>query len=138
MAASGGGKGAGSNRLRLTISAGEALPEEIGLRWQAKVGTEVIDGIGSTEMLHIFLTNRPGQNKYGTTGKGVPGYEIKLVGEDGEPVPPDDRVAEPPTDGRRLAAVPRHWSNQNARRGRLPESARRRGRAKRRERPPRS
>jgi 4-hydroxybenzoate-CoA ligase len=81
------GKGAGSNRLRLTISAGEALPEEIGLRWQAKVGTEVIDGIGSTEMLHIFVSNRRGKVRYGSSGTPVPGYEAKLLDDDGAPVP---------------------------------------------------
>ena len=48
-----------------------------------RYGVEISDGLGTTEMLHIFLTNLPGANKYGTTGKGVPGYEIKLVGEDG-------------------------------------------------------
>ena len=51
-----------------------------------RYGVEISDGLGTTEMLHIYLTNRPGANKYGTTGKGVPGYEIKLIGEDGKPV----------------------------------------------------
>ncbi len=74
-------RGAGSSRLRLTSSAGEALPEEIGKRWQQAVGTEVIDGIGSTEMLHIFLSNRPGSVRYGTSGKPVPGYEARIVDE---------------------------------------------------------
>ena len=74
-------------RSRLTISAGEALPEEIGLRWQAKVGTEVIDGIGSTEMLHIFVSNRRGKVRYGSSGIPVPGYEAKLLDDDGALVP---------------------------------------------------
>ena len=80
-------RGAGSSQLRLTSSAGEALPEEIGKRWQQVVGTEVIDGIGSTEMLHIFLSNRPGSVRYGTSGKPVPGYEARIVDENDSDVP---------------------------------------------------
>jgi 4-hydroxybenzoate-CoA ligase len=79
-------RGAGSSRLRLTTSAGEALPEDIGQRWQDVVGTEVIDGIGSTEMLHIFVSNRPGRVRYGSSGTPVPGYEAKLLDDDGEAV----------------------------------------------------
>jgi benzoate-CoA ligase len=73
-------------KLRRCISAGEALPKEIALRWRDRYGIEISDGLGTTEMLHVFLTNWPGNNKYGTTGKGVPGYEIQLRGEDGMPV----------------------------------------------------
>jgi acyl-coenzyme A synthetase/AMP-(fatty) acid ligase len=80
------GWGAGSDRLRLTISAGEALPEEIGMRWQERTGTEVLDGIGSTEMLHIFVSNRPGSVCYGSSGLPVPGYEAKLLDDDGKEV----------------------------------------------------
>jgi benzoate-CoA ligase len=72
--------------LRLCSSAGEALPRDIGERWAAHFGCDIIDGIGSTEMLHIFLSNRPGDVRYGTTGKPVPGYEVALRGEDGRPV----------------------------------------------------
>jgi benzoate-CoA ligase len=72
--------------LRRCVSAGEALPEEIGRRWTERTGVEILDGIGSTEMLHIFLSNRPGDVRYGTTGKPVPGYELRLIGEDGNPV----------------------------------------------------
>ena len=72
--------------LRRCVSAGEALPEEIGKRWTERTGVEILDGIGSTEMLHIFLSNRPGEVRYGTTGKPVPGYELRLVGDDGKPV----------------------------------------------------
>ena len=75
--------------LRLCSSAGEALPRDIGQRWTAHFGCEVIDGIGSTEMLHIFLSNRPGDVRYGTSGKPVPGYEVEIRGEDGLPVPPN-------------------------------------------------
>jgi 4-hydroxybenzoate-CoA ligase len=78
------GRGAGSSRLRLCVSAGEALPPHIAERWHKAVGVEILDGIGSTEMLHIFLSNRPGDIRYGTSGKPVPGYDAKIVGESGE------------------------------------------------------
>jgi 4-hydroxybenzoate-CoA ligase len=77
------GRGAGSDRLRLCVSAGEALPPHVSERWREIVGVEILDGIGSTEMLHIFLSNRPGEFRDGTTGKPVPGYEAKIVAEDG-------------------------------------------------------
>ena len=70
-------------KLRCCVSAGEALPEDVGRRWLQRYGVDILDGLGSTEMLHIFLSNRPGDVKYGTTGKPVPGYEIKLVDDDG-------------------------------------------------------
>jgi 4-hydroxybenzoate-CoA ligase/benzoate-CoA ligase len=73
----------GSAKLRRCVSAGEALPEDIGKRWEKVFGVEILDGIGSTEMLHIFLSNRPGEVRYGTTGKAVPGYDLRVVGEDG-------------------------------------------------------
>lgn len=73
--------------LRLASSAGEALPSELGERFTAHFGVEIIDGIGSTEMLHIFLSNIPGKVRYGTTGWPVPGYEIELRGDDGQVVP---------------------------------------------------
>ena len=69
--------------IRVCASAGEALPADIGKRWTEAYGSEILDGIGSTEMLHIFLSNRPGEVRYGTTGKAVPGYELKIVGDDG-------------------------------------------------------
>ena len=69
--------------LRRCVSAGEPLPKEIGERFAARLGCDVLDGIGSTEMLHIFLSNRPGDVRYGTTGTPVPGYDIELRGEDG-------------------------------------------------------
>ena len=72
--------------LRMCSSAGEALPSEIGERFEHHFGCAIVDGIGSTEMLHVFLSNRPGDIRYGTTGKPVPGYEIELRGEDGRPV----------------------------------------------------
>ncbi len=70
-------------KLRMCSSAGEALPREIGEKFTAKFGCEIIDGIGSTEMLHIFLSNAPGDVHYGTTGRPVPGYEVRLTGENG-------------------------------------------------------
>ncbi|WP_218508517.1 benzoate-CoA ligase family protein [Variovorax sp. dw_308] len=73
--------------LRMCSSAGEALPGEIAQRFKAHYGCEIIDGIGSTEMLHVFISNRPGDIRYGTTGKPVEGYDIELRGEDGKPVP---------------------------------------------------
>jgi 4-hydroxybenzoate-CoA ligase len=81
------GRGAGSDRLRLCISAGEPLPEHVGLRWRDKTGCDILDGIGSTEMLHIFLSNRPGDIRYGSTGKPVPGYEARIVDDNGNEAP---------------------------------------------------
>ena len=72
--------------LRLASSAGEPLPADIGERFTAHFGIKIIDGIGSTEMLHVFLSNRPDRVRYGTTGWPVPGYAIELRGEDGRPV----------------------------------------------------
>lgn len=74
----------GSSRLAKCISAGEALPAEVSAAWHKRYGVEIWDGIGSTEMLHIFLSNGPGAQKRGTTGKAVPGYDLRLVGEAGE------------------------------------------------------
>ncbi|MEM8750545.1 MAG: benzoate-CoA ligase family protein [Pseudomonadota bacterium] len=78
-----GGKGVLEAKLRMCISAGEALPEEVGKNWQKLSGAEILDGVGSTEMLHIFLSNQPGDVVYGTSGRAVPGYEIRLVDETG-------------------------------------------------------
>ena len=69
--------------LRICTSAGEALPADLGKRWTERTGVEILDGIGSTEMLHIFLSNRPDDFRHGTTGKAVPGYELRLVDEQG-------------------------------------------------------
>jgi benzoate-CoA ligase len=72
--------------LRTCVSAGEALPPQISKAFKEKTGVEILDGIGSTEMLHIFLSNRPDDFRYGTTGKAVPGYELRLVDEQGNDV----------------------------------------------------
>ncbi|HEX6361328.1 MAG TPA: benzoate-CoA ligase family protein, partial [Albitalea sp.] len=70
-------------KLRLCSSAGEALPREIGERFTRHYGCEIVDGLGSTEMLHIFLSNRPGDVRYGTSGRVVPGYRLRLTNEEG-------------------------------------------------------
>jgi len=80
----------GEVKFRRCVSAGEALPPEVGKRWSEKYGCDILDGIGSTEMLHIFLSNAPGALKYGTTGKAVPGYELRLVDEHGDEVAPGE------------------------------------------------
>ncbi|OZI77498.1 benzoate-CoA ligase family protein [Bordetella genomosp. 12] len=72
--------------MRICTSAGEALPRDIGERFTRHFGCQILDGIGSTEMLHIFLSNQLGQFRYGTTGKPVPGYEVQLRDEAGLPV----------------------------------------------------
>jgi benzoate-CoA ligase len=72
--------------LRRCVSAGEPLPQEIGRRWSARVGVDILDGIGSTEMLPIFLSNWPDAVRYGTTGRPIPGYELKIVDEEERPV----------------------------------------------------
>ncbi|NKZ06811.1 benzoate-CoA ligase family protein [Actinomadura latina] len=74
--------------VRLAVSAGEPLPAELCRRFTAKYGVEIIDGIGSTECLHIFLSNRPGEVRPGTTGTAVPGYELRIVDGDGADVEP--------------------------------------------------
>jgi benzoate-CoA ligase len=76
--------------LRMCSSAGEALPAEIGQRFERHFGCAIVDGIGSTEMLHIFVSNRPGDVRYGTTGKPVAGYDVELRGDDGRPVGDDE------------------------------------------------
>ncbi len=77
----------GSSRLRRCVSAGEALPEEIARQWQERFGVHILDGVGSTEMLHIFLSNAPDDVRYGTSGKPVPGYSARLVDEHNADVP---------------------------------------------------
>jgi len=95
--------------LRVCTSAGEALPAEIGKRWTALYGCEILDGIGSTEMLHIFLSNRPGEVRYGTTGKAVPGYELRIVGDDGRECGPGE-IGELQISGPSAAIM--YWNNR--------------------------
>ena len=80
-------------RLRICTSAGEALPESVGNAWKARFGVDILDGVGSTELLHIFLSNAPGDIKYGSSGRPVPGYKVRLVNEAGSEVP-DGEVGE--------------------------------------------
>jgi benzoate-CoA ligase len=95
--------------LRVCVSAGEALPQEIGKRWTERYGVEILDGIGSTEMLHIFLSNRPGDVRYGTTGRPVPGYDIRVVDEQNQPVRPGE-IGELQISGPTCA--PYYWNNR--------------------------
>jgi benzoate-CoA ligase len=74
--------------VRLAASAAEPLPAEIFRRWKERFGVEILDGIGSTEMLHIYLSARAGQVRAGSTGQAVPGYELALVDHANQPVPP--------------------------------------------------
>src|SRR5204863_8375409 len=76
--------------LRLCVSAGEALPADILRRWQGAFNVEILDGIGSTEILHIFISNRAGEIRPGSTGKLVPGYSAMIVDEGGQPVKQGD------------------------------------------------
>ena len=95
--------------LRLVSSAGEALPAEIGERFLRHFGVDIVDGIGSTEMLHIFISNRPDKVRYGSTGWPVPGYEIELRGEGGRSVPdgePGDLYIQGPS------AALMYWGNR--------------------------
>ena len=73
--------------VRLAVSAGEALPAPLYERWTAHFGADILDGIGMTEMLHIFLSNRPGEVRPGSTGVAVPGYELKILDDEGAVVP---------------------------------------------------
>jgi benzoate-CoA ligase family protein len=73
--------------LRLCTSAGEALPAELYERWRATFGVEVLDGIGSSEAYHIYISNRPGRVRPGSVGEVVPGYGARVVDEDGQEVP---------------------------------------------------
>ena len=95
--------------MRLVSSAGEALPAELGEKFKRHFGVDIVDGIGSTEMLHIFLSNQPKRVRYGTTGWPVPGYEVELRGDDGGPVPdgePGDLYIHGPS------AAMMYWGNR--------------------------
>ena len=72
--------------LRVCASAGEALPESVGNAWKQRFGVDILDGVGSTELLHIFLSNAPGDIRYGSSGRPVPGYRVRLVDETGTDV----------------------------------------------------
>lgn len=80
--------GVPASKMRICISAGEALPSDIGTKWNKLWNVDILDGVGSTEMLHIFLSNRPGDIEYGTSGTAVPGYDVRCVDEAGVDIAP--------------------------------------------------
>jgi benzoate-CoA ligase family protein len=96
-------------KFRLCVSAGEALPSHIGARWRERYGVDLLDGIGSTETLNTFLSNRPGEVKYGTTGKPVPGYDVRLVDDAGAAVQPGE-IGELHVRGPTSAIM--YWNNR--------------------------
>ena len=97
-------------KVRCCVSAGEALPPDIGRRWSERYGVDILDGLGSTEMLHIFLSNRPGDVKYGSSGKPVPGYDIRLVDDDGEAIDTPGEMGELQVRGPTSAMM--YWNNR--------------------------
>ncbi|MGB8887884.1 MAG: benzoate-CoA ligase family protein [Candidatus Korobacteraceae bacterium] len=99
----------GEHNLRLCGSAGEALPEPVATAWTKHTGVEIIDGMGSTEMLHCFLSNRPGAVRYGTSGLPVPGYRVRLVDENGAEVR-RGKIGELQVNGPTTAAY--YWNNR--------------------------
>jgi benzoate-CoA ligase len=97
-------------KVRCCVSAGEALPPEVGRRWKQRYGIDILDGIGSTEMLHIFISNYPHDVKYGTTGKAVPGYDIRLVDDDGNAVRKNGEIGELQVRGPTCALM--YWNKR--------------------------
>jgi benzoate-CoA ligase family protein len=97
-------------KIRCCVSAGEALPPDVGRRWSERYGVDILDGIGSTEMLHIFLTNRPGDVKYGTSGKPLAGYDLRLVDDDGNIVSARGEMGELQVRGPTSAMM--YWNNR--------------------------
>jgi benzoate-CoA ligase len=89
--------------LRICTSAGEALPREVYYEWKKRFGLDILDGIGSTELLHIFISNRPGDVKPGSSGKIVPGYQIRIVDDQGDDVP-DNEIGDLLVKGQSTAA----------------------------------
>ena len=103
------GKKVDFSSLRQCISAGEALPPDIFRRWKDKTGAVILDGIGSTELLHIFISNRSDEPKLGTSGRMVPGYQARIVDENGNEVTAGE-------DGRLLvrgeSSCRSYWNNE--------------------------
>jgi len=95
--------------LRLAVSAGEALPADLAQRFTKHFGVDVIDGIGSTEMLHIYISNRPGEVRYGSSGTPVPGYDIELRDDDGQSVA-DGEIGDLYVRGPSAAIM--YWNNR--------------------------
>jgi benzoate-CoA ligase len=96
--------------LRRCVSAGEALPPDVGRRFSERYGVDILDGLGSTEMLHIFLSNRAGDVKYGTSGKPVPGYDVRLVDDSGAVVQAIGEMGELQVRGPTSAVM--YWNNR--------------------------
>lgn len=97
-------------KLRRCVSAGEALPQDVGRRWSERYGVDILDGIGSTEMLHIFLTNRPGDVKYGTSGKPIAGYDLRLIDDEGNEIKKRGEMGELQVRGPTSAMM--YWNNR--------------------------
>jgi benzoate-CoA ligase len=97
-------------KLRVCTSAGEALPEGLARRWIERTGVDILDGIGSTEMLHIFISNRPGEIRFGSTGKPVPGYGVRLVDEQGNTVTKPGELGELQISGPTSAIM--YWNQR--------------------------
>ena len=97
-------------KLRICTSAGEALPANLGKRWTERTGAELLDGIGSTEMLHIFLSNRPGDVRPGSTGKPVPGYQLRLVDDQGNVIGKPGEIGELQISGPTSAIM--YWNQR--------------------------
>ena len=98
-----------SGRLRICFSAGEPLPAHIGMAWKERFGIDIVNGVGSTEMGHLFLTNLPDAVEYGTSGLPVHGYDLRLVGEEGQDVA-DDEIGELLVNGESAAAG--YWNQR--------------------------
>ena len=96
--------------IRRCVSAGEALPPDVGRRWSERYGVDILDGIGSTEMLHIFLSNRSGDVKYGTSGKPLAGYDLRLVDDDGKIITTRGEMGELQVRGPTSAMM--YWNNR--------------------------
>jgi benzoate-CoA ligase len=109
MLASGEFPARGSLALTRCVSAGEALPADLGKRWHERTGVDILDGLGSTELLHIFLSNRQGEVRYGTTGKAVPGYALRIVDEAGNDAAPGE-IGELQVSG--PTCSPYYWNNR--------------------------
>ena len=84
---SGGAKKLDCSSLRLCVSAGEALPAYLGEEWEREFGVQLLDGIGSTELLHMFMSNHENDVRYGSSGRMLAGYEARLIDENGDPTP---------------------------------------------------
>lgn len=96
-------------QVRRWITGGEPLAAEIGRRWTERFGIDLLDGLGATEMLHIYLSSRTGEVRYGATGKPVPGYELRIVDDAGNPVMPGE-VGELQISGPTSAVM--YWNNR--------------------------